>query len=327
MVHSCHDASSIRTSLYPTVVSVITVMWKASVKLHPSKTMYPKTPTAVMITSARTALCTRRNASRGSYDLLYWKPLLSDLLRSSSATAAIIVERPSTLGQTPSASQRQHLRAHLAVLSPEQRERMLWLPSPVRRASGVEQQEPSLVLEPGDVRVSEDDHPRPRETPPHPVVASLLPPRVVDHGDRHTAELEPERLRQPHLRRVQVTPHRPNGGVGGQVLKERGLHQVAGVQDQICPLQVGEQGFRQCPGTPRYMSVGDDGGERAQIVGRSSCLPFKGVSERSQSETCAGCIVSLTTETSSAFSASRSVSSRRVAEKASRVFLASYLLR
>jgi hypothetical protein len=44
---------------------------------------------------------------------------LSDLLRSSSATGGIIVERLASLGQTPSASQRQHLRTYLAALHPE----------------------------------------------------------------------------------------------------------------------------------------------------------------------------------------------------------------
>ena len=51
------------------------------------------------------------------------------------------------------------------------------------------------------------------------------------------------------------------------------------------------------------------------------------VSRRNQSETWAGCIVSLTTITRSSLKASRSVSSRILAEKASRVFIASYFLR
>jgi hypothetical protein len=54
---------------------------------------------------------------------------------------------------------------------------------------------------------------------------------------------------------------------------------------------------------------------------------FEAVSGRSHKETYAGCIVSLTTPTSSAFKASRSVSSRSLAEKASKVCLASYFLR
>jgi hypothetical protein len=54
---------------------------------------------------------------------------------------------------------------------------------------------------------------------------------------------------------------------------------------------------------------------------------FEAVSGRSHNETCSGCIVSLTTLVKSSLKASRSVSSLSLAEKASRVFLASYLLR
>jgi hypothetical protein len=57
-----------------------------------------------------------------------------------------------------------------------------------------------------------------------------------------------------------------------------------------------------------------------------SCSPFASGSGRNHSETCVGCIVSLTTPTKSSLKASRSVSSRILAEKASRVFLASYFL-
>ncbi len=59
-----------------------------------------------MIASARTALCTRRSASRGSYDLHSWKLLLSGLLYSSSATDGIIVERLASLGRAPPGSHR-----------------------------------------------------------------------------------------------------------------------------------------------------------------------------------------------------------------------------
>jgi hypothetical protein len=51
------------------------------------------------------------------------------------------------------------------------------------------------------------------------------------------------------------------------------------------------------------------------------------VSGRNHKETWAGCIVSLTTFTSSSLRACRSVSSRSFAEKASRVLAASYFLR
>src|SRR5215207_4480179 len=60
---------------------------------------------------------------------------------------------------------------------------------------------------------------------------------------------------------------------------------------------------------------------------RTSCLPFGGLSGRNHIETWAGCIVSLITPARSLFSVSRSVPSRSLAEKASRVFLASYFLR
>jgi hypothetical protein len=54
---------------------------------------------------------------------------------------------------------------------------------------------------------------------------------------------------------------------------------------------------------------------------------FRGLSGCSHKETWMGCIVSLTTPTRSSLSASRSVSLRSLAEKASRVLAASYLLR
>jgi hypothetical protein len=57
-----------------------------------------------------------------------------------------------------------------------------------------------------------------------------------------------------------------------------------------------------------------------------TCASLGVASGRNHSETWAGCIVSLTTPTSSPPKASRSVSSRSLAEKASRVFLASYFL-
>src|SRR5215212_5287800 len=56
------------------------------------------------------------------------------------------------------------------------------------------------------------------------------------------------------------------------------------------------------------------------------CPPFEVVSGRNHKETCAGCIVSLTTLTTSLLRASRFVSSRSLDENASNVFLASYFL-
>jgi hypothetical protein len=60
---------------------------------------------------------------------------------------------------------------------------------------------------------------------------------------------------------------------------------------------------------------------------KCSCRPLDPVSGRSYKVTCSGCIVSLTTPTSSLFSASRSVSSVSLALNASSVFLESYFLR
>jgi hypothetical protein len=54
---------------------------------------------------------------------------------------------------------------------------------------------------------------------------------------------------------------------------------------------------------------------------------FEPGSGRSHKETWTGCIASLTTSTKSSLKASRSVSSLSLAEKASKVFLASYLRR
>src|SRR5215204_2296745 len=55
-------------------------------------------------------------------------------------------------------------------------------------------------------------------------------------------------------------------------------------------------------------------------------LSFRAGSGCTHSETCAGCIVSFTTPTRSSLRASRFVSSRSSAAKASRVFLISYFL-
>src|SRR5215204_6217952 len=56
-------------------------------------------------------------------------------------------------------------------------------------------------------------------------------------------------------------------------------------------------------------------------------LCFKAETRRSQTETCAGCMVSCTTPTRSSPRASRSVSPLSLTENVSRVFLASYVLR
>ena len=61
--------------------------------------------------------------------------------------------------------------------------------------------------------------------------------------------------------------------------------------------------------------------------GYSPLLRLEALSGRSHKETWAGCIVSAATPTRSSVRASRSASSRHLAEKVSRVFLASYLRR
>jgi hypothetical protein len=58
----------------------------------------------------------------------------------------------------------------------------------------------------------------------------------------------------------------------------------------------------------------------------TSCSSFASGSGRNHSETWVGCIVSLTTPTRSSLKASRSVSSRILAEKVSCVFLVLYFL-
>jgi hypothetical protein len=85
-----------------------------------------------------------------------------------------------------------------------------------------------------------------------------------------------------------------------------------------------------CPLPITYPALGE--ARHPNYIGRQAvasycpCMSFEAVSGRSHKETWAGCIVSLTTPTRSFLTASRSVSSRSLAEKDSRVFLASYLL-
>jgi hypothetical protein len=61
--------------------------------------------------------------------------------------------------------------------------------------------------------------------------------------------------------------------------------------------------------------------QRKVVIGYSACSPVGAVSGRNHTETCAGCIVSLTTPNKSLLRASRSVSFFNLVEKASRVFL------
>jgi hypothetical protein len=95
----------------------------------------------------------------------------------------------------------------------------------------------------------------------------------------------------------------------------------------------------ECEGTPHpwiatFTGIPGMGGcateEMDEVLGQAiytcSLLPLGGSWGRSHSETWAGCMISFTTPTRSSLSASRSVSSLSMAEKASRVFLASYVL-
>src|SRR3712207_9390497 len=60
---------------------------------------------------------------------------------------------------------------------------------------------------------------------------------------------------------------RPDGGVGLQPVKNRRVHQVAGVEDQICALQVRDETLRQRLRAAGDVGVGDNGGERAHPAG------------------------------------------------------------
>ena len=95
----------------------------------------------------------------------------------------------------------------------------------------------------------------------------------------------------------------------------------------------------ECEGTPHpwiatFTGIPGMGGcateEMDEVLGQAiytcSLLPLGGSWGRSHSETWAGCMISFTTPTRSSLSASSSVSSLSLAEKASRVFLASYFL-
>ena len=80
-------------------------------------------------------------------------------------------------------------------------------------------------------------------------------------------------------------------------------------------------------GSPAHVLLGIFLAQRWVNEGGYSAFSRRGVvSGRNHSETLAGCMVSSTVVTNSAFKLSRSVSSRSLAEKASSVFLASYFL-
>ena len=95
-------------------------------------------------------------------------------------------------------------------------------------------------------------------------------------------------------------------------------------------VDVAEPPIPACPLPIAYTSLGEAHHPNyidiQAVAGYCSCPSFEAVSGRSHSETWAGCIVSPTTPTRSSLNASRSVWLRSFAEKASRVFLASYFL-
>ena len=98
------------------------------------------------------------------------------------------------------------------------------------------------------------------------------------------------------------------------------IESVKASVEQVLPLLAGppeQENFAEHPSTHS-----DEQGFRY-----SACSPSEALSGRNHKETCAGCIVSLTTPTRSLLSAFRSVSSLSLVEKASRVFAASYFLR
>ncbi len=139
---------------------------------------------------------------------------------------------------------------------------MLGLAAPIRRAAGVEEQEPALVLQERDVRVAKDDHAGFREAAPHARPAPLFRAGVVDHGYRYAPEGELQRLRQLHVRPVQVPLDGANGGVEGELVEHRRFEQIPGVQDQVGALQVRDQLLRQALRAAGDVGVGDD--ERKQ---------------------------------------------------------------
>jgi hypothetical protein len=154
----------------------------------------------------------------------------------------------------------QDLGSYLASLDTQQGEGVLRLPSFVGRAAGVEEQEAVFVLQKGGVRVSEDDYAGLGEPTRQTPAAALPSPRVVDHCDPGTAEVELQCLGEVHFRRVHVALNGANGGVECQLVEELRVQQISCVQDQICLFEVREQPFRQALRAPGYVRVGEDDG-------------------------------------------------------------------
>jgi hypothetical protein len=82
----------------------------------------------------------------------------------------------------------------------------------------------------------------------------------VDHGHPRAAKLELEGFRE--TRGIQVSPDGLHGRVSGELLEERRIHEVPGVQDEVGAPEVRGQALRQGSGAAWYVRVGDDGGEQ-----------------------------------------------------------------
>src|SRR5919107_5617890 len=124
-------------------------------------------------------------------------------------------------------------------------------------------------------------------------------------------------------------PALPRNGVGDRAGKQGQYQESSGghcpSRRRLVPQGLNEEG-NEAHGERQQGNVRKRRRHYQHYSGQA-CSPFEGVSGRSHSETWAGCIVSATTPTRSSLRASRSVSSRKRAEKALRVFAASYFLR
>src|ERR687894_263308 len=108
-------------------------------------------------------------------------------------------------------SEHQDLGSYLAFLYTQQSEGVLRLPAFVGRAAGVEEQEAIVVLQKGDVRVSEDDYTRLGKATCQTPAAALSTARVVDHAYSGAAEAKLQGLEGVHLRRGYCAPDGARG--------------------------------------------------------------------------------------------------------------------
>lgn len=143
------------------------------------------------------------------------------------------------------------------------------LPAFVSRAAGVQQEKPVFVLQPGDVRMAEDNGPSVGKAPFHARPAASFGAGVVDHGYPDAGELELLRFGQPDLRWIQVSPDGFYMGVVGELIEKPWIHQVSGVQDQVCLLQVRVQSLREGFRAAGDVGVGEDYGEHASMLSQN----------------------------------------------------------